>query len=516
MKQTFLSEGESNQKLILLFAGWASDEKLYEHICVDGWDVMLCSDYDDFGFDRSLLDGYHTIYVYAWSLGVFVAERVLQGVNITFSVAVNGTPTPVSDSEGIPEAVYFGTLHGLNERNLMKFRMRMFDSVSDYKAVSDRFTADSDIGVLKCQLERVAEEVKELRIKRKLRALRIKDKKEIKEVKDFNDKTLRTPPSVGVSECIAYRSVCIVSGLSGFVWSKVIVGVTDRIFPVENQRRAWRNHPCVQELKRPHYVDMAEVVKSTIVESGQVAARFCRSQSTYDDNAIAQRRIALNLAELIVESVECREEIAERRLRLLEIGCGTGLLTRAYGDRVSPTSAVFVDLCDMPRFGVARDEQYVVADAEKWLESLSSDEKFDWIVSSSTIQWFGNINRFFGNCKKHLNEGGVVCMSTFAPHNLQELDSVRISPVKYYSVDSLKNILTKYFAELYVKEETVELQFDSPIEALRNLRLTGVTASGHSKDTVELKKLMQNFPKNDEGKCILTYRPIYIVAKHKN
>ena len=75
-------------------------------------------------------------------------------------------------------------------------------------------------------------------------------------------------------------------------------------------------------------------------------------------------------------------------------------------------------------------------------------------------------------------------------------------------------ITSKYFSDFYVNEDVIELTFDSAFDAMKHLRLTGVTASGQKNSASELKKFINGFSKNKEGKYLLTYRPIYIYVKH--
>ena len=62
--------------------------------------------------------------LWAWSMGVWAAEQC-KLPDLAYACAVNGTARPVDDSQGIPKAIFEGTLQGLNELSLKKFRRRM-------------------------------------------------------------------------------------------------------------------------------------------------------------------------------------------------------------------------------------------------------------------------------------------------------------------------------------------------------------------------------------------------------
>ncbi|MDE6792741.1 MAG: DUF452 family protein, partial [Muribaculaceae bacterium] len=70
MKLEFINR-ENNGRLILIFAGWSTDASFYSHIRLSGWDTLVAWDYSDFNFPEKILDGYHTIALFAWSLGVY-------------------------------------------------------------------------------------------------------------------------------------------------------------------------------------------------------------------------------------------------------------------------------------------------------------------------------------------------------------------------------------------------------------------------------------------------------------
>ncbi len=65
------------------------------------------------------------IHLIAWSMGVWAATQVLAEVPLASATAINGTPFPIDNERGIPEAIFDGTLAGLNEAGLTRFRRRM-------------------------------------------------------------------------------------------------------------------------------------------------------------------------------------------------------------------------------------------------------------------------------------------------------------------------------------------------------------------------------------------------------
>lgn len=464
MKLEFLKQTATTNRLILIFAGWGSDACVYKGVEMPGWDVALVTGIDSEVPDTEVLHRYDTIYVYAWSLGVFVAEMLLPGrVEPVKAFAINGTPWPCDDVCGIPRSIFRGTAEGLNERSLHKFRVRMFGGVSEYKPCQHMFEHVCDIAELGSQLNFV--------------------------------ETCSSKPDAEPS----------------LRWTMAYVGSADRIFPPDNQCRAWQGHTEITLLEEtPHYVDLQSIVKQTIIDVNKVGRRFSRSVSTYNAHAHAQRLIAEMLASKFLTDV-CPEPES-----VVEIGPGTGLFTHQWSKYLRPSRAMFIDLYDMPEYGVAPDETYVSEDAERVLMRLASCQagSVDAILSASAIQWFSDFELFFRNCAQLLKPEGYLAMSTFAPGNLEELKRLRPDHLRYLTSDKLKDILSRYFKDVIVVEDTVEVEFSSPLEALRHLQLTGVTASGSRQATVsELRRFADTYPMNERGRYTLTFRPIYLYAR---
>lgn len=139
MIQKFVSRN-GNGTLLLLFAGWGMDTEPFRDYSAPGKDIMVCYDYTDGTFDPGAAASYGRVEVVAWSMGVMAAADALPtcGLVPASAVALNGTPLPVDDAYGIPEAVFRGTLEGLSEASIVKFRRRMCGDAANFTAFSRR------------------------------------------------------------------------------------------------------------------------------------------------------------------------------------------------------------------------------------------------------------------------------------------------------------------------------------------------------------------------------------------
>lgn len=451
MKLEFIRRGAAT-RLILIFAGWSTDARYYNDCVFDGWDTAVVSDYRDLTMPP-LPPQYTTIYVFAYSLGVFAAAKC--GAQATVFIAINGTPEPVSDVYGIPTSVFMATADGLTEKSLMKFHLRMAGSKTAYGKVMSLLPSSPDIKMLKEELYSIASD-------------EMSSSYEIK-------------------------------------WDKVYLSSDDRIFPFQNQQKYWMKHPDAIKvvLDSPHAVTLSEIVRETIPDPIKIGEGFSKAKATYNDNAVIQAEICDKIGRKLSSLLSGKNHIIDS---VLEIGVGRGLLTNVWRRIITPKKVVFVDLCDLQKFGIADQEEYVKDDAEEWLKNTS--DTFDLILSASTIQWFADPVGYIETIREHLNPDGLALVSTFVKGNLRQLDDVRPSPIIYKKSEDYRLPCVDD-----IEEWCKTLKFSSSREMLMHLRLTGVTPQ-ISKDIDKRTTGSQAFKmKLSELPDVLTYCPIIMVIR---
>lgn len=452
----WVRKSEGSDRLILIFGGWGTDAALYRDVEVPGWDVLVCHDFDETPFDNDLIRRYTTIYLYAWSLGVSAAAHMPDRQKITAAFAINGTEWPCDDLRGIPVKIFTGTADTLTLDNLMRFRRRMFRTSSEYKCVAPSLPAAPDIDSLKRQLYIV------------------RDRKDYNPAENF--------------------------------WTRVYISANDRIFPAENQRRAWQNRGIdICERVDGHYINLAEVVGNTIPNPEIVGKKFSASLPTYDQHASAQRQIAGRLVEALAAH---RPAVG---MKVLEIGQGSGLSTRLFGNLLNPAEMDCVDLYTTPQMTAAPVMRYHEADAEKWI-AASPSASWNCIVSSSAIQWFSDIRAFIRHAARCLTSDGILACATFGPGNLGELDALRPSPMLYRTPAQLRTWLEQHFNLVEVETDEIRLTFNSAREALVHLQRTGV--GGSARHGLTVNQLLEAIPRDSDRRAYLTYRPVYIIASN--
>lgn len=244
-----------------------------------------------------------------------------------------------------------------------------------------------------------------------------------------------------------------------------------------------------------------------------ITRRFSRAVESYNREAVAQRQIAHRMSDML------NRYLPRPCSRILEIGSGTGFLTRRLMDTLHPETLVLNDICqemstcfnDLLGSGRAT---FLAGDAE----TLSFPKGQDLIVSCSALQWFVFPEQFFERCNALLKHKGYFAFTTFGRDNLKEITSVTGSGLHYRSLEELKEALHIHYDIVSAREERISLSFDTPLNVLYHLKHTGVTAIRQQQWTKgDLQEFCDNYARlfSNGNSVTLTYHPIYIIAKKK-
>jgi malonyl-ACP O-methyltransferase BioC len=242
--------------------------------------------------------------------------------------------------------------------------------------------------------------------------------------------------------------------------------------------------------------------------------KFGKSMDTYDDNAYAQKEIAAKLAGLISDLYP---DIPKT---IMEIGCGTGLLTKNILS-VFPDAYYYLnDINDKAGLRIqslfsGNRHTFISGDARL----IDFPDGIDLMISSSTIQWFENLSVFIEKAHRSLSPQAYMFLSTFGENNLKEIREITGTGLKYPSPDCLRRLFSSGFEVLHLSEEEMRVPFNSPAEILSHFRSTGVNAncSGAVRTKSGLKSFCNKYDKmfSNGTEVILTYNPVFLGLKKK-
>ncbi len=153
------------------------------------------------------------------------------------------------------------------------------------------------------------------------------------------------------------------------------------------------------------------------VDKSSVARRFAAAAGRYDASARVQARIAQTMADRL--SALSLPDGA----RVLEIGCGTGLLTAAALARLPQVGSwlatdIAPSMAASCRRRLSGDPRLSVACMDG--EAPGARGPFDLICSSLALQWFPDAGRALSVWRQMLRSGGVLAVATLGPGTFAE------------------------------------------------------------------------------------------------
>jgi len=251
------------------------------------------------------------------------------------------------------------------------------------------------------------------------------------------------------------------------------------------------------------------------VNKDLIKTRFAKCLDTYEQQADVQMQIAQTLAQKAAVYLPANCD------SLLEIGCGTGFLTREVLSHIAVRKIYLNDLVDLSdrteqltgKCGETTNAVFMPGDAEK----MSLPTQLQAVLSASCIQWFVDLPAFFAKVNDALLPKGVFIFNTFGPDNLHEIKQLMDTGLQYPTENKVAKMLTSSFNILEMWEETHVRHFDSPREVLRHMQETGVTATQNSfrwtKKNLQTFETayVERFGKN--GKVTLSWQVYYFVCK---
>ena len=247
-----------------------------------------------------------------------------------------------------------------------------------------------------------------------------------------------------------------------------------------------------------------------------ICRHFSRAASTYDSGASIQRELACSLAHSVTSQAG---HLAWPRI--LEIGCGTGFLTRELS-QLHPAREYWVnDISEAMLRKVAPLSKSFPS--TQWKSMLGDAEHLIWpngldaVVSSSAVQWFSNPLSVIPKSANALTDRGLLAICTFLPEPVEKSTNSLGKALRYPCKQEWLDSLSKGgFDVTSCRTKQISLVFDSPKSVLHHMQQTGVNSvtTTTAWTTTQLRTFSENYIKrfgNSSG-VSLTYETLSFVA----
>ncbi len=252
----------------------------------------------------------------------------------------------------------------------------------------------------------------------------------------------------------------------------------------------------------------------------KISHSFSKASGQYDRFALVQRQSVRTMQEKIIG---LRDILPKGEM--LEIGCGTGSLSRIVAAEIPGNHLLMTDIS----LGMLEKckENFTAKNRENlsWRladgENITSQAKYALIISGLTLQWFTDPVKALKMAGKALMAGGLLLYSYIGAGSFAEWRAV----CKKYKINCTANPLpdTKMindeinhcFSEINTWSETIVIDYPHVADFFNSLKKTGSATSltRQSLSAGEMRKLLKNWSADlAMNKLQMTYEIQYIMA----
>ena len=236
-----------------------------------------------------------------------------------------------------------------------------------------------------------------------------------------------------------------------------------------------------------------------------IKKQFEKSYVTYDQNAVVQKYLA---QKLVSELLNIKSEFEN----VLELGCGTGLLTKELVKNVIFKNFFANDIVDKSEKyirNIIPECKFYCGDARK----IKPLQKMDLIISNAMFQWFENLEKASEIYLNMLKKEGILAFTSFSPDNFKEIREITGLSLNYKTFDEMENIFSKNFEILYSEQFEKIVKFSTPLELLAHMKNTGVNSLTSKSWTIKEVKEFCDLYKEKFPHIELTYAGMIMICK---
>jgi malonyl-CoA O-methyltransferase len=263
-------------------------------------------------------------------------------------------------------------------------------------------------------------------------------------------------------------------------------------------------------------------MNSLACDKSAVAQSFSGAARRYDSWATAQARVAVELARDLPPDA--------RPTRMVDLGCGTGLLSDELVRRYPTASLLGIDLAPgmidhcRRRWAEEPRARFVVGDAE---DPRVVVPDVDLVASSCASQWFADPAGTIGRWAAALAPGGVLALACLIEGSFWELgaahrEALRTAPrgLAFATPDVMPGLLGRSALRIvHCQLQSLTVTYPSSGAALRSFRQIGAALSGQPGYVplapAQVRALLARYDRHRDGanRVPMTHRVQFVVAE---
>jgi malonyl-CoA O-methyltransferase len=258
------------------------------------------------------------------------------------------------------------------------------------------------------------------------------------------------------------------------------------------------------------------------VKKRDIARSFSMASKTYDASAFVQKEIGQRLLERL-------DLLKAPPNTILDVGAGTGLLTRQLQQKFPKSRIIGLDLAQgMTQFAKSKQPWHLWKNRPFYIcgdtEALPfANKSIDLIFSNFTLQWCFNLKQVFAEFKRVLKPNGMLFFTTLGPQTLIELRTCWEKANPHTHVNDFVDmhdigdiILNSRFCDPVIDMEMItatyrdikQLLIDLKATGARNMNLTRHKSITRKQDFKRMLEAYEAFKQND-GLYPATFEVIY-------
>lgn len=248
----------------------------------------------------------------------------------------------------------------------------------------------------------------------------------------------------------------------------------------------------------------------------KIAVNFSRSSACYDQYAVMQQQAALSLVRRLTD---LRHEVPAGPV--LEVGCGTGAVSRELVTMFPERSLTLVDLApgmideNRQALAVYLETPHYVDWQVRDAETINVRNHYALIASCLTLQWFQDLTGSLSRLCEALVPDGILLFSYLGDKSFPEWRSACRAldlPCTMNQLPDSQALMETIQAidgyEVTTWSEMIEQRYPTAQDFFRSLKKTGT--STHSADNrltlTQMARLLSSWPKSDNDAVTITYQ----------